>query len=810
MWLHDLISALRSIRRRPGTAILNGLGLVIGLTGFLLLALFVRYELSVDGMHENAEQIVRLNKRVTPVDGQTEFHAITSGAMGPALTAEMPEVEQAVRVLPWFSPMKFSPVKGAPQAGEPAAAPSPLSVERVLFADSTFFSVFGYTLLRGRPDEVLDAPRSVVLTEETSRRFFGTTDVVGRTLDQNGLTYTVTGVAQNPPATTHLPFDAVASWATTVPGTGGLDYGWLNNWITQVTYTYLVLRPGADREALEARLPAFIERNLPQRADEYHLYLQPLQDVYLGSADLRFTRGLRLGNRGFVAAFSIVALLLVLIACINVTNLSTARALERAREVGVRKSLGARPAHLVQQFMTEALLLGGVSTAVAAVAAQALAPAFGALVDRPIMLHGADPWTWAGLFGLAVVTSGLAGAYPAAVLSRYRPAAVLRGSVAGRGRSTVRRVLVGLQLAAAVALIAGTAVIYQQVRYAQTKDLGFDGEILTVAVRGTSVASQYEAFRAEALRHPGIEEMALTETVPGYGAASFEIHPGGRRDETNHQAQAIRLGDTRFFETYGIERVAGRVFSGERSSDSLRGLVVNETLVKSVGWPSPESAIGKRLDVSGEVEPGVVVGVVRDFHVESLRQAISPVVLWIDDARQIASVRLAGENAGPALDHLRTAWQQVEPSEPFAYSVLSERFERYLAAEERLMRLLGVFAGLALAVACLGLFGMVAFAARRRQREIGIRKAVGASVAGIVGLLTREVVVLAVVASALGAPIAYVVTQSWLDAFAYQVEISPAVFVGAGLVTLLGAAGTAALQAVQAARVAPVDVLRSE
>jgi putative ABC transport system permease protein len=788
----------RALRRHPGYTGLNVAGLAVGLTACLLMGLYVRYEWTVDDVHANADRLVRLNKRVTPQAGGTEFHAITSGQMGPTLAAEMPEVEQAIRVLPWFDAMHV-------QRGD-----MEVEVADVLFADAAFFSTLGFTLRHGDPSTVLDAPRSIVLTESTAQRLFGTADPVGQTVEADGAMYTVTGVAHDPPQQTHLPFNAVISWSTTVPGNGALEYGWLNNWITQVTYTYLLVAPDADRAALDAKLPAFMERYLPERAAHDRLYLQPFSDIYLGSSQLRFTRGLRLGNRTYVVAFSIVALLVLGIACINFTNLATARAVRRAREVGIRKTLGARPGQLTRQFLLEALLMSVGATAIAVAAARGLLPAFRSVVDRPLqmdVLH--DPILQVGIVGMALVTGMLAGLYPALVLARYHPTQALKGVVDARHASTVRQGLVTMQFAAAIALIAGTMIVYQQVRYAQTKDLGFDAEqVVTLAAGGTAIPDQYAAFEEEALRHPGITHVAASETAPGQGTQSFEIHPEGRSEGANWQAHAIRLGDPEFLETYGIRLLAGRSFSAARGQDSLRALVVNEALVRAIGW-TPDEAVGRRMHIEGEVANGRVIGVMENFHLQSLRQAIEPVVVWMDDRRTTVSVRLARAEALAAMDHLRQTWAQFEAA-PFAYTFLSASFARYVEEERRLMQLLGAFAGLALGVACLGLFGLAAYAAQRRQKEIGIRKAIGASIGSIVQLLSREYVVLVGVAFAVAAPVAYLAMEAWLQHFAYRIDVAPSVLVGAGALTLLVALTTVGLQAARAARTDPARVLRSE
>lgn len=429
----DFKTAYRSLRRYLGTTALNAIGLTVGLAACVLIATFVRHELHVDDFQSNADRLARLNKRVTPQEGGTERHAITSGKMGPTLVDEYAAVEQAVRVLPWFDDMLF-------QHDNTQAR-----VSNVVFADSNFFSVFDFQLRRGNPATVLDAPNAIVLTESTAQRLFGDENPIGQTIEYGRITCTVAGIAADPPEASHIQFNALISWATTVPGNGGLDFGWLNNWTTQVLYTYLLLAPDADREALAANFDDFMQRHLPDRTEQYHLYLQPFSDIYLGSSDLRFTRGLRLGNGTYVWGLAVIALLILAIACVNVTNLATAQALRRRREVGVRKTLGAGPGQVLRQLMTETFLLSAGSMTAALLVAGAVLPTFATLVDRsfsPDVLH--EPWLWGGSLALVVLSTLASGLYPALVLTVWvppRPSGDRWAAVAGapgRSRSSSR------------------------------------------------------------------------------------------------------------------------------------------------------------------------------------------------------------------------------------------------------------------------------------------------------------------------------------------------------------------------------------
>ena len=793
--------AIRTLRRQPGYSAINIAGLSIGLACCILIGLFVQYERSFDEFHRLGDRMYRLNKLVTPQEGAEEVHAITGGAMGPAIQAAFPEVEQSLRMLPWFDDVMMRHEQTNQRVAD------------VVFADSNFFSVFDFELVRGDPRTVLTAPRSIVFTEETAQRLFGDVDPMGKTVvGLNGLEYTVAGITKAPPATSHLRFNALISWTTTLQGEGNLNFGWLNRWLTQVAYTYLVLQPGADPGQLESKLTALMEEHLPERADQYHLYLQPFNDLYLHSSDILFTRGLRLGSAGYVNVFGVVGLLILAIACFNFINLTTARSIRRAREVGVRKVMGAHRPQLARQFLAESTLLVGLSLLLAVVGVFFVLPAFGVFTGRELRFEAfLSPSLLVALVGLMIVVGLGAGGYPAFVLSRFMPIEALkRQRAAGAGRAAPRKVLVAAQFAASIVLIVGTLVIYRQMDFVREADPGFEREHILVLPTGeTAIRNQFEAFKQEVLSHPNVVQAAGSNSIPGSRGdmSSFNLRPEGKSDDETWEAVVWRVDDFDLVDTYDMKLAAGRYFSPAFATDSSSSVVINQALADRLGWSDP---VGRQLDIPGEIEGSRVIGVLEDFHFESLHHEIFPLILYVAPRYENLSIRLKGEDITETLSFLEATWKRFEQVYPFEYGFLEEASARYYDAEVRLMQTLGIFAGLAIFVACLGLLGLAAFTVQLRTKEIGVRKLLGASVPQITSLLSRDFLTLVLIAFVAAVPIGYYAMNRWLEGFAYRIELDVWVFALAGLIAIAVAGLTVSMQAIRAALSNPVDALRYE
>lgn len=798
---HHVRFAGRQFARNATYSTLTVAGLAIGIASCLLIFLHVQSEISYDGFHRKGDRIYRLNKVVTPRTGGTERHAISSGPMGPALETDFAEVEATVRVLPWFDEVL---VRYADQV---------LKTPDFVFADSAFFQVFDFGLVRGDPTRVLAAPMSTVITESAARALFGDEDPVGQQVTGlNDLQYTITGIAADPPSRSHLGFDFVVAYSSLESGRGGLEMDWLASWFPQALFTYVVLQPRASAEALRSKLDDFMLRHFPERADQYTLYLQPLSDIHLGSEDLLFTGRTRSGSRFYVRVLSLVALLILLIAAINFTNMGTARATRRAREIGVRKAVGAGRRELARQFLLENLVVAAVGLAIALVIVQVTLPIlravtgsglpFGVWTNWPLVIFTVAIW---------VVVGVGAGAYPAFHLSRLRSVTALRGSSSGApSGGRLRRVLVTVQFAVSIVLIAGTLLVLRQTRYMMSRDLGFDkDQIILLDIGSTDISERSEAFRDELSRIPGVVSIAGSNSVPGRSMMSFGINPEGKAQDETWTSAAYRLDDFNLMETYGMDMRAGRWFSDDRPADRIGSVVVNEALVRSLGWTADE-AVGRRMDVGGEVERGTVIGVVRDFHVESLKRPIQPLLMYYAPRDAMLSVRLRADDLAATIASVEGVWTRFDPVYPFEYAFLDREFAALYASEERLSNALGLFAMLAVVVACLGLLGLAAFAAEQRTKEIGIRKVLGASVPVLVALLTRETLRLVLVAAMIAAPLAWLAGNRWMSGFAYRSGGTGWMIAAAAIATLLLALGTVSWQAWRAAAADPVRSLRYE
>ncbi|MEO0558146.1 MAG: ABC transporter permease [Bacteroidota bacterium] len=787
--------ATRRLRHDAGYTALNVGGLAIGLACCLLIAMWAHGERTHDRFHTQSERLYRLNKVHTLPTGEQDHEALSSGPMAPTLVADFPEVEAAVRILPWFADVLL-------QRGETA-----LPISDVTFADANLFEVFDYQLLHGDPGTALEAPLSMVLTEQLARTFFGDADPMGQALvGQGDLTYTVTGIVEDTPAASHLQYNAFVSWASVAPGEGGLEMGWLMRWLPQSMFTYVLLQPEADVAALEAKLPGFMETHFPERAEQYQLYLQPLEDIYLNSTHILYQRSVILGNQMYVTVLSVVALLILLIACVNFMNLATARAGRRAGEVGIRKSVGAQRAQLIVQFLGEAFVLIGLSLGLALLLVEATRPVFNTLLGTSMEAFAwATPSVLAAVLGLGLVVGLAAGLYPAVVLSAFRPSRALKHDVDGGGRR-FRQVLVTAQFAASIALLSGTALVVQQMRYVQSENAGYDREQIVVLPTGpTSVSDQVDAFKEEVLRHPSIVQVSASSNVPGESIGTYGIEPEGHADEEGMTAAMLMLDDAEFMETYGLTMASGRFFDGTRAADSS-AVVLNEAMIRSLGWTE---AIGRRFDVSGELEGGRVIGVVGDFQVTSMHQEIEPLVMVLQPRPDKVSIRVAGGAAAGALSHLRATWERFETRYPFEYTFLDDAFAELYQSDRRLMQTLSVFAALAVLIACLGLLGLAAYTAERRKKEIGVRKVLGAGVPSIVGLLARDYLKLVAVGFVVAVPLAYIAAERWLSSFVYRIDVGASSFALAGGIVLAVVGLTVGLHALRAAGADPIRALRA-
>ena len=798
--------ALRNLQRHKGYSLINILGLAIGLACCITIFLFVRDELRYDTFHANADRIYRIQNN-TSSDGHQRRMASTPPAFGPTMKQLFPEVQQQVRLFNLWEQLVTYEDKKFLEKG-------------FVLADSTIFDVFTLPLALGNPREALSGPNSLVVSESIARKYFGNQNPLNKELTIGGSDkMRITGVLKELPSHSHLKINALGSLRFLK--TMGVEDARMQSWRWQMMYTYVMLPAGYDAARLEAKLPAFLKQYAEPKLEggHYEGRLQPLRDIHLHSSSLEFDMA-QTGDIRYVYAFSAIALFALLIACFNFMNLSTARSAQRAKEVGLRKVIGADRAQLVGQFLGESVILSLIALAAALVLVALALPAFNEWSGKNLSLGVTlQPLGIAGLLGTAVVVGLLAGSYPALFLSAFRPVKVMKGDLGlgGKGTYSFRQVLVVMQFVVSTALIIATGIVFNQLRYIQQKNLGFAKEQLVfLPMRTIGMQQNYKALAQELLRNPNITGATASYGVPGGAHAGEGINLPGRADQYGIN---MYLVDHNYIPTMGMEMVAGRNFSEAFGTDEEEAFILNETAVKDLGWGKPSDALGREIywnkwvgkTEADTVKRGRVIGVVKDFHFKSFHQKIEPLVLHIFPAGfNEFVVRIRPENTAATLSFLEQKWAKLAPNWPFGYKFLDDQFAKLYESEQAFGRLFGVFTGLSIFVACLGLFGLASFTAQQRTKEIGVRKVLGASVGSIVALLSKDFLKLVGIAFGLAAPLAWYFMGQWLQNFVYRVEMGWWVFAAAGLLALVIALLTISFQSIKAALTNPVRSLRSE
>jgi len=795
----------RALQRRLGPTLINVFGLTVGLAVCLLIGLWVNQEVSYDRFHPNAERIYRLGLDLKMQDQELKG-PITAAPLGPALLDNVPQVQKATRFI-YDADVGFQ--VGADEFPD----------TRVIWADTSFFDVFaGFDVLHGSLDRALDGDEVIVLTAETARRLYGRTDVVGETADLNGSVQEVTAIIRDPPRTTHLAFDAVGSME--------ISAQMQELWVSNNYYTYIQLTAGATEGTLQPKLDEMVTTFVAPQVKQflgvsmeemigggarYRYYTMPMTDIHLHSNTAYEFRPN--GSITYVYTFSAIALFILILACINFMNLATARASERATEVGVRKALGAGRSQLAAQFLGEAMIMTTVATVAAVVVALASLPLFNSIAATD--LYVSDVLQVEVVLGSLLIILGVglfAGSYPAFALSRFQPALVLktddRHSSGGHGRR-LRQGLVILQFAVSIALIAGTLIVRDQFDYVQTKRLGLEKEQVAVINRAWSLRFDQPRFVERVRQIPGV-------VAAGAGAGIFRTEGTSNTlflpdDAPISEAQTINYMTV----GYGVDDaldlnvVAGRSFTDGRMTDSS-AVVINQALADRFGWSDP---VGRRLrepSPDGSETQWTIIGVVEDFHYQSMHYEVQPLILQPRRWAERVYVRLAPGDPIAVIDRIRDYWADLNPENPFQYSFLDQSYASLHRDTHRTGRLFTIFAGVAVLIACLGLFGLATYTTQRRTREIGIRKAFGASVPQIVTLLSREFLVLVILAFTVALPVAYLAMDGWLSDFAYRVDVGPSVFILSGVLAMVVALVTVGYHAFRAARVQPTQSLRGD
>ena len=786
-----LVTAIRNLVKHRFYTLINVLGLAIGMTCCLLIFLYVQHELSYDQFHEKKDRIYRVVTDIkTPTETLNSWS--TSAPMAAYMKADFPEVKDMVR---------FDDAGLLIQRGEQT-----FQEDKSMFVDSAFFRVFDFLLLQGNPNTALVAPFSIVLTEDAAQRYFGDEDPLGQRLRMEGeYDLTVTGVMQNVPENSNFTFEMLLSLSTRLEK---LYPDRAEQWDSFGYGSYVLLAEGANPSTLESKLPAFLNNYVSEEdRDAYTLFLEPLTDVYFSDRGAPQT-----GSMTNIKIFSIIAIFVLLIAGINFTNLATARATERAKEVGIRKVVGAVRGQLVGQFLCESLLLSLLAFALALLAGELLLPAFNQLSGKTVATSILQNTYYLPLFlSVALLVGLLAGLYPALVLSGFRSVAILKGRFSSSRRGVVlRQALVVAQFAISIMLIAGTAVVYTQLDYMRNQALGFKQEqMLVIDFRyDDAVQEKIEAFKQQLGNHPEVRSISASSSVPGQrnnGAFTEIENPAGDMQASNVNLFYV---DHNFLPQYEMPLAAGRAFSRDFATDTA-ALIVNEALVKSYGYASPEEIIGQRFSQWG-VE-GPIVGVVKDYHFRSLQQAIEPMTIRLEPTRaRFLSLNVTSNDMPRTVSALQQQWQTLAPQRPFNYFFLDQSFDEQYRAEARFGELFIYFAGLAIFIACLGLLGLISYTIVQRTQEIGIRKVLGATESSIVRLLSKDFLVLVLVAFGVAVPLAWYALDRWLADFAYRVAMPWWIFALAGLLATVIAMLTVSVQSVRAATANPVDSLRSE
>jgi putative ABC transport system permease protein len=777
--------------------------MTIGLTACLLIILFITDELSYDKFHKNADRIYQVGLHAK-VGGQELSVANTCPPMGPALVAEIPEVEASTRIFPYFG-------QPAIKYGEKAFAE-----EKVFLVDSNFFEFFDYKLIEGDVKTVLKEPNTLVITKELATKYFGNENALGKlvTVDNQNQTYKVTGVADTPPKNSHFYFNVLISGET---GDRAKSPEWINNNM----YTYFLLRENAQLSAVHKKFEELVEKYIGPEVEKfmgttlqqireqgglYGYYTTKVTDLHLYSRSMGDLEPK--GSIMYVYFFAGVGIFILIIACINFMNLSTASAAGRAKEVGLRKTLGSLREQMVGQFLAEATIYSLIAVCISLVVCYFLLPAFNLLSGKELgMAIFTQPWFIAAIIALIIFVGFVAGSYPAFYLTSFNVVEVLKGKVrAGMKSKGVRSFLVVLQFFISIFLIIFTVVVYEQVKFMQEKNLGIDKENILILKNTYRLDKNKEAFRNSLSQQPGVLKMSYTNnTFPGVNNTTVFKEAGSEQDHV----MGVYYADYDHQDVMKFELKEGRFFSKELPTDSS-AIVLNESAAKEFNFENP---IGEELLYNDGDNKGIkrlkIIGVMKNFNFESFKDQVRPMAILLSQNSNTLLIKYEG-SASELVSRVEKLWKDHASNEPFEYAFLDESFDELFRSEQRLGTIFTIFAGLAIFVACLGLFALAAFTAEQRTKEIGIRKVMGASVSSLAVMLSKEFTKLVLIAFVPAAFAGWYVSNHWLQGFAYRVTISPAIIITSGILAIILAWITVSFQSIKAATSNPINSLRYE
>ena len=796
-----LVVTVRNMVRKKVYTLINIVGLAVGIACCLLITLWVMDELSYDGFHENADRMFRVQMNIDRPDGSHVKFSSGPMRLRPSWESDFAQLESIVRVSSISTVVKYDQVE--------------YNEDQMAFADAEFFNFFSFPLLRGNPDTVLVDMATAVIDTEIAAKYFGTEDPIGKTLYMDGdKPIRITGLMEKMPENSHFHFNILVSMKT-----GELVFPRIvyENWGEFSVYTYVRLPDGMTADGFESGLTEWIDRTYPssteKMSDRMQIHLMPITDIHLHSSARDEIEAN--GDIQHVLIFSLVALLTLLIACINYMNLATARSAGRSIEVGIRKVVGGQRAQLIFQFLSESVLITMGALLLAVCIAELFLPVFNSLSGKDITIfRSGNLLVLAGFMVLMVIVGLFAGSYPALFLSSAKPVHVIKGvnETGTRTSTLLRKVLVVFQFAISISLIAGTLVIHGQLRYMQQKKLGIQPENV---VFFPYPKGSHDTLKQELLQDSNILNVTVTNKKPtGRLSSNLGFKAEGFQPEGSTSIKILTV-DHDFFKTLDIPVVKGRDFSREFGTDATNAFILNEAAVQLIGWEEP---VGKWFETSTldennawQSRRGTVVGVAQNFHFESLHETIKPVVYFIEpNWWNWVEVRITGTDVSGTMDRIASIWKRYQKDRPFQFFFLEESIQRLYDKENRFLRIFSYFSGLALLIACLGIFGLSAYTAEQRTKEIGIRKTMGASVAGIVSLMLKDVSVLVCISNVIGVPLAWFAMTRWLSAFPYRVELGISVFLLAGLSALILAMMVISFHAVKAARSRPVEALKYE
>jgi putative ABC transport system permease protein len=786
-------TTLRYLWKNKVFSFINIIGLATGICVCFFALLYVHFELNHDTYNQKADNIYRLVTDIKTSTGTT--YESTSTPMGPEIKAAFPEVKDMARIM--MDDMILQ------------SNPNNAMKEEVAYADSSAFKIFSWPLLRGDIKHLFNAPCDVVLSETAAKKYFGNTDPMGQTMLINGKAKCrVTGIMKDIPYNSHLRVDIIFSIATLI------DQDWEGHWTRFGFYTYLLLQPGASPAALQAKFPALIADNINQAEFKYQLSIEPLKKVYLYGKP----RGHRTGTSASgsitnVYIISIIAVLVLFIACFNFINLTTAFSLQRVKEIGVRKVLGASKYQLMLQFFMDAVVLCLVSFIIALLFASLLLPLFNQLSGTVVaegIFHNVQHVLW--LLALAVVVGILSGAYPALFLSGFKPISSLKGKTGSSGTGLIlRRSLVVAQFSISIFLILATTVVYMQLNFMQNQQLGFqkDHKLVIDYQFSKSINEHTDRIRQQMMGIPGVGLVSLSSSIPGTTNNQFNTMIENSKGEKQQQRPDVYFMDDVFLKQYHIDLIAGRNFQKNTALDSMKTMLINQAMLKSLGFKRPEDAIGKHFKQLNHT--GEIIGVIKDFHNHSFLETVQPLTIRVDSTHLTnITIDITSPDVRGTVHQLETTWKKMLPDVPLVYFFADEAYNQQYIAQERFGQLFICFAIVAIVISCLGLLGLSAYNIAQRKKEISVRKVLGASVMNITLLLSTDFIRLIAIALLITSPISWLLMRNWLDNFAYRINIPVWVFMSSGLAAMFIALVTISFQSIKAAIANPVRNLKAD